>query len=51
VRLAEVPARRISTAELEMHTAPAAAAAVGGIVVTRTEPPSSRNVMTKTGLW
>ena len=37
-RLGEVPASRIRTAELDMQTAPAAAAAVGGIVVTRTGP-------------
>ena len=46
----------ISTAELEMQTAPAVAAATGGIVVTRTEPAPSavlshRLYMTKTGLW
>jgi hypothetical protein len=32
--LAEVEASRMSTAELEMQTAPAVAAAIGGIVLT-----------------
>jgi len=36
--LAEVEASRISTAELEMQTAPAIAAAVGGSVRTGTVP-------------
>jgi hypothetical protein len=31
--LAEVPASRISTAELEMQAAPASAVAIGGIVL------------------
>jgi hypothetical protein len=47
--LAEVAASRISTAELEMHTAPAMAAATGGIVVTGTG--TLPVVMTKDRLW
>ena len=49
VMLAEVAASRISTAELEMQTAPAVAAATGGIVLTCTS--NAPRVMTKDGLW
>ena len=47
--LGEVAASRISTAELEMQTAPAVAAATGGIVLTCTS--NAPHVMTKDGLW
>jgi hypothetical protein len=40
----------ISTAELEMQTAPAVAAATGGIVVTRTERVLPADVMTRAQL-
>jgi hypothetical protein len=47
--LAEVAASFINTAELEMQTAPAVAAATGGIVLTGTG--ALLCVMTKARLW
>jgi hypothetical protein len=58
--LAEVEASCISTAELDMQAAPAAAAATGGIAFTGfvllasgavLRPSHDRNVMTESWLW
>jgi hypothetical protein len=55
--LGEVPASFISTAELEMQTAPAVAAATGdtGLPAIKTDlaaiKPPYHHVTTKSGLW